>query len=125
MIVFGTFVLLVGLTAWHSWPDLRQKSPTDWILDGAGLWVQGLLIPLLQLTLLQTLYQQLFPAWHHSLSVYPVFAFILSFVVVDYLYYWNHRFSIAAGAGLPTRFTIRLPPWMYWAHRGIRCGVVF
>ena len=92
MIVFGTFVLLVGLTAWHSWPDLRQKSPTDWILDGAGLWVQGLLIPLLQLTLLQTLYQQLFPAWHHSLSVYPVFAFILSFVVVDYLYYWNHRF---------------------------------
>lgn len=91
MVVLGTFILLLGLTAWRYWPELRQKPLTDWMLDSAGLWVQGLLIPLLQLTLLQRLYQQLFPGWHHDLDVHPLLAFTLSFVAVDYLYYWNHR----------------------------------
>ncbi len=103
MIIFFTFVLLTGLTAWHSWPELRQKPLNDWILDTAGLWVQGLLIPLLQLTLLQWLYQQLLPNWHHRLAVAPVVAFILSFVAVDYLYYWNHRLLHS--------------PWGWFAHR--------
>ncbi|NEQ53759.1 MAG: sterol desaturase family protein [Leptolyngbya sp. SIO3F4] len=92
MIIFGTFVLLVSLTAWHSWSAIGQKDLNEWILDSAGLWVQGLLIPLLQLSLLQKLYQQLFPAWHHSLPCHPMLAFAISFVAVDYLYYWNHRF---------------------------------
>lgn len=92
MVVFSAFVLLVSLTACYGWPELRQKSLNDWILDSAGLWVQGLLIPLLQLTLLQTLYQQLLPTWQHRLVLHPILAFALSFVAVDYLYYWNHRF---------------------------------
>lgn len=92
MIIFGTFILLITLTAIHSWGEFKQKKRTDWILDTAGLWVQGLLIPLLQLTLLQTLYQQLIPAWQHSVQLHPILAFVLSFVAVDYLYYWNHRF---------------------------------
>lgn len=91
MIVFGTFVLLVSLTIWHDWPEVQQKPITDWILDSAGLWIQGLLIPLLQLTLLPRLYQQLFSGWHHTVFLHPFLAFLLSFVVVDYLYYWNHR----------------------------------
>lgn len=103
MIVFGTFVLLMGFTIWHSWSELRQKTLTEWILDSAGLWVQGLLIPLLQLTVLQWLYQQLFPVWHHHLSLPPVLAFVLSFVLVDYLYYWNHRFLHS--------------PWGWFAHQ--------
>ncbi|MEA5463639.1 sterol desaturase family protein [Leptothoe sp. PORK10 BA2] len=103
MIIFGTFVLLVSLTAYHSWSELKQKSMADWIIDTAGLWVQGLLIPLWQLTLLQGLYQQLFSGWHHSLVLPPVIAFVLSFVGVDYLYYWNHRLLHS--------------PWGWFAHR--------
>ncbi|MBX2865367.1 MAG: sterol desaturase family protein [Leptolyngbyaceae cyanobacterium MAG.088] len=91
MVVFGTFVLLIGFTAWHSWAELQQKTLNDWLLDTAGLWVQGLVIPLLQLTLLQWLYQQLFSDWGHQLVLSPWLAFLLSFVAVDYLYYWNHR----------------------------------
>ena len=91
MIVFTAFTLLVGLTGWFHWSDLQQKSLTDWFLDSAGLWVQGLIVPLLQLTLLQTLYLQLFPVWHRSLAISPALAFGLSFIAVDYLYYWNHR----------------------------------
>ncbi len=92
MVVFGTFVLLVGLTLWRSWSELVQKPFRDWILDSTGLWIQGLLIPLLQLTLLQWLYQQLFPGWSHCVLLSGGLAFLLSFVAVDYLYYWNHRF---------------------------------
>ena len=103
MFVFSAFVLLVGLTAWYSGSELRQKPFGDWILDSVGLWVQGLLIPLLQLTLLQKLYQQLFPEWHHSLLLHPALAFALSFVAVDYLYYWNHRFLHS--------------PWGWWVHQ--------
>ena len=92
MVVFSAFVLLISLTVWKNGSELRQKPLHDWILDSAGLWIQGLLIPLLQLTLLQTLYQQLFPGWHHKLTLHPLLAFALSFGAVDYLYYWNHRF---------------------------------
>ena len=52
MVVFIVFIALLGLTGWSR---LRQKTIADWLLDGAGLWVQGLVIPLLQLTLLHTL----------------------------------------------------------------------
>lgn len=100
MVVFTAFIALLGLTGWSR---LGQKSLTDWLLDGAGLGVQGLLIPLLQLTLLQTLYQQLFPGYGHGLRLQPILAFTLSFVAVDYLYYWNHRF-------LHSR-------WGWWAHQ--------
>lgn len=92
MIIFGTFVLLFGLTIWQKPATLIQKPLSDWILDSVGLWIQGLLIPVLQLTVLQVLYQQLFPTYHNSVALYPGFEFFLSFVAVDYVYYWNHRF---------------------------------
>ena len=90
--VLIAFTILLGLTGWYSWPDLRQKTRADWLLDSAGLWVQGLLIPLLQLTLLQKFCQWVLPAYHHSLQVSPLLALFFSLVAVDYLYYWNHRF---------------------------------
>lgn len=91
MLVLVAFTVLLALTGWYSWQELKQKSLADWLLDIPGLWVQGILIPLLQLTLLQLLYQQLFPAYRQSLPMHPLLAFGLSFVAVDYLYYWNHR----------------------------------
>ncbi|NEZ55312.1 sterol desaturase family protein [Adonisia turfae] len=103
MIIFGTFILLISLTTWCSWSELTQKTLHDWMLDSAGLWVQGLLIPLVQLTCLQTLYQQLLPHWQQGLALHPLIAFVLSFVAVDYLYYWNHRFLHS--------------PWGWFAHQ--------
>ncbi len=70
---------------------LRQKSRESWILDISGLWVQGLIIPWLQIVVVMRLYGWLMPSAQVSLSLHPGLAFLLSFVAVDYLYYWNHR----------------------------------
>ncbi|MGB3494387.1 MAG: sterol desaturase family protein [Elainellaceae cyanobacterium] len=103
MVVFIAFGLLVGATAFSSpmwrWsgggknrPHLYRSKPLiDWILDGAGLFVQGVLIPILQITVMYHLWALLLPHAQASLNFGVLPAFLLSFVGVDYLYYWNHR----------------------------------
>jgi len=91
--IFLTFILLViatvaspsGLAA------LRQKPWQDWLLDGCGLAMQGLLIPLLQGTLVYWLYGFSLPKFHQCLQIPAIAGFLISFILVDYLYYWNHR----------------------------------
>ena len=105
MLVFGTFVLLLGLTlvgptASKSW---QHRTRWDWALDVSGLWLQGLLIPFLQVSLVAGCLILFLPDWRSRLSLPPGLGFFLSFVVVDYLYYWNHRL-------LHTR-------WFWPAHR--------
>ncbi|MGB3757225.1 MAG: sterol desaturase family protein [Rivularia sp. (in: cyanobacteria)] len=93
MLVFFTFVILLALTVTNSkQPFLwRKKSCEDWLLDGIGLFFQGIAIPFLQITFVFQLYQLLLPHTRASINLYPIAAFSLSFVFVDYLYYWNHR----------------------------------
>lgn len=93
MLVFLAFVLLLTLTVAQEkklalfW----AKTRGDWILDTTGLFFQGILIPILQMTVVFHIYQQLLPEFRSILNLYPLAAFFLSFVFVDYLYYWNHR----------------------------------
>jgi len=93
MAVSIAFAILILMTVFsHSgFQSLRQKKWDDWILDLTGLIVQGILIPFLQLTLVYKLYAYCLPLLKGSLAIDPAIAFLLSFVVVDYLYYWNHR----------------------------------
>ena len=90
--VFAAFVILMMLTATNdrSLTALRSRKFEDWVLDVVGLFFQGILIPILQGTVVYQLYHYLLPS-DRALFVPPVAAFFLSFVVVDYLYYWNHR----------------------------------
>ena len=46
---------------------------------------------MLQITVIYQLYQHLLPSVKTSLNLHPIIAFCISFVFVDYLYYWNHR----------------------------------
>ncbi|RCJ32523.1 sterol desaturase [Nostoc minutum NIES-26] len=93
MIIFITFIGLVGWTFTNQFgrTQLLVKSREDWLIDGIGLMIQGILIPLLQATLVYWLYQHLLPNLQGCLKLSPVLSFLLSFVLVDYLYYWNHR----------------------------------
>jgi sterol desaturase/sphingolipid hydroxylase (fatty acid hydroxylase superfamily) len=93
MLVFFTFVILLALTVTNSKKPFqwRKKSREDWLLDGIGLFFQGIVIPFLQITVVFQLYQLLLPHTRASINLYPITAFLLSFVFVDYLYYWNHR----------------------------------
>lgn len=93
ILIFITFILLLGMTIAHkpSLAKLQRKSRHDWILDGLGLCVQGLLIPALQIAIVYQLYQLLFPHQEGCLHESAIATFLLSFLLVDYLYYWNHR----------------------------------
>lgn len=103
MLVLIAFSVLVGATALsfveqgrspndksHLSP-YKTKSLTDWILDGLGLLVQGVLIPLLQMTMTYHLWALLLPTASGAVYLGVIPAFLLSFAGVDYLYYWNHR----------------------------------
>lgn len=93
MVVFIAFWILMGLTAANHrrLAAIRAKSWEDWVLDVTGLLFQGLIIPILQITVVYQLYSFLLPNHHGCLNLPAVAAFLLSFVFVDYLYYWNHR----------------------------------
>ncbi|HEY9749755.1 MAG TPA: sterol desaturase family protein [Allocoleopsis sp.] len=93
MAIFSAFVtlLLLTITRDRSSHLLWQKDREDWLLDMSGLLIQGVVIPALQLLLVYQLYQWLLPAWKGCLLLPSGLGFLLSFVLVDYLYYWNHR----------------------------------
>lgn len=93
MVVFISFWLLVALTfslgAERSSP--LKRNAEDWALDISGLLVQGLLVPALQVGLVYGLLMKVAPGANGSLEMSWASAFVLNFVAVDYLYYWNHR----------------------------------
>ena len=93
IIIFITFIGLIGWTISHQScrSKLRAKTYQDWLLDGSGLAVQGIFIPLLQATLFSELCRHLTTDYQGHLKLSLIPSFILSFIVVDYLYYWNHR----------------------------------
>ncbi|MEL6321887.1 MAG: sterol desaturase family protein [Cyanobacteria bacterium J06626_14] len=68
-----------------------NKPKEDWLLDGIGLVMQGIVIPALQVTLIYHFWSWLFPSWEYVLHLSGWLQFVISFVCVDYLYYWNHR----------------------------------
>lgn len=95
MLVFMAFIGLVMVTAWRGKAQktlpYQAKPLEDWILDGAGLCVQGMVIPLLQVTVVYQGCAWLLPGWEDQLRVGAIAPFFMSVVGIDYLYYWNHR----------------------------------
>jgi sterol desaturase/sphingolipid hydroxylase (fatty acid hydroxylase superfamily) len=93
MLVFLTFWTLIGITASDRLQRTKfaQKSRFDWIIDCIGLLIQGFAIPIIQIVCLNRFYTYLFPQAAGCVTINPILAFGLSFVGVDYLYYWNHR----------------------------------
>src|SRR5262245_51280036 len=93
MIVFLSFLLLAALT--FSLQERRSqalhRSWADWFLDSSGLLIQGLVIPALQGILLSGLLSRLAPGARGILNLSAGSGLLLNFVLIDYLYYWNHR----------------------------------
>jgi sterol desaturase/sphingolipid hydroxylase (fatty acid hydroxylase superfamily) len=80
--------LLLSPQARH---QLRHKTRFEWLLDSSNLLIQGFLIPFLRLAVLMVLLKQFWPQGQGLLSLPNWLGFVLCFVGVDYLYYWNHR----------------------------------
>lgn len=93
VLVFAAFwsLFLAGLRTPEARATLRRKGRTAWLLDGTGLLVQGFLVPILEVALVMRVLSLVAPTWRSSITVHPALAFLLNFVLVDYVYYWNHR----------------------------------
>lgn len=96
MFALPVFFTFTALSAWTLLSRAERsktlsRSRSDWILDFTGLLFQGLLIPLLQLSWVGALGSWAAPQLKGSLHLSAFFSFLLCFVGVDYLYYWNHR----------------------------------
>ena len=93
VLIPGTFILLCLLTfiKVENREKLFCKTFHAWTLDLSGLLIQGTFIPFLQVTLIAGLARFLFPSWSGQIEMQAIFAFLLNFVGIDYLYYWNHR----------------------------------
>lgn len=93
MIVLISFVLLALLTLAVS--ESRRvafnRSSSDWALDWSGLIVQGIVVPALQATAVYGFLSLVIPQMKGALDIPAPAAFLLNFIAIDYLYYWNHR----------------------------------
>jgi sterol desaturase/sphingolipid hydroxylase (fatty acid hydroxylase superfamily) len=86
------FILLIMATFLMGKQEVFFLKKLDsWILDLLGLSVQGTLIPIFQVLILSKLYGIIWPAGEGVWELNSFASFLLNFVFVDYLYYWNHR----------------------------------
>ena len=92
IIIFMTFsaLTLMSLLIDENRTRVLSRTPAEWLYDGVGLIIQGVMIPALPFLLLPLL-RMILPNLNGSLTFPGWIQFLFSFVVVDYLYYWNHR----------------------------------
>ena len=87
-----TFAVL--LAAEFFAPRKSSSSPHrfwDWIIHLSGFLIQGAVIPLFGYVIASSLLPLTFPSGAGVISIGWWGAFLLNFVLVDFLYYWQHR----------------------------------
>ncbi len=93
VLLFLTFssITLTGLLREDGRRAFKERTGDDWLLDLFGLFVQGIVIPAVPF-LVSPLLASAFPSVHEVIELSALPQFLLSFVLVDYAYYWNHRY---------------------------------
>lgn len=67
-----------------------ERTPAEWTMDLSGLFVQSVVVPAAAMLIAGFLRGKL-QAFAGVLHISGASSFMLNFVAVDYLYYWNHR----------------------------------
>jgi sterol desaturase/sphingolipid hydroxylase (fatty acid hydroxylase superfamily) len=87
----ATFLVLLA----GEWLAPRRPQPRhgcwDWIIHLSGFLIQGALIPLLGYLIATRILPVWLPRGFGVLNIGWWGAFLLNFVFVDFLYYWQHR----------------------------------
>lgn len=92
VILFAFWLLLIATVCLpQGWQRLVNKPLSDWLLDLCGLTIQGILIPSLQVGLLYQGLHRLLPQLANCVDLPSAVEFLICFVLIDYAYYWNHR----------------------------------
>lgn len=69
----------------------QRFSPGDWLMNLAGFGMQGLVIPFAGYWLATSVFPEWLPNLHGILHLGFGGAFLLNFIGIDFLYYWQHR----------------------------------
>ena len=93
LVVLCAFYGLLGasLLSTHKRAYILDRNLKAWFIDIVSLLMQGVVVPLVSTLVLVSSLQTIWPNAAGSLALHPILGFCLSFIAVDYLYYWNHR----------------------------------
>ncbi len=93
ILILLTFWLILGYTVANAERRTRlfSRSLGQWAVDLFGLTMHGTVVPLFQSFVLVVLFSKACPTLGGIWDIPAPLAFLLSFVLVDYAYYWNHR----------------------------------
>ncbi len=80
-----------------------RHTAWDWVLNLSGIFCQGTIIPLAGLAISTRILPALWPEGRGILPLGYWGAFLFNFVIVDFLYYWQHRWFHQA-------------PWLWRLH---------
>jgi len=69
----------------------QKLSPGDWLISLSGFWMQGVVIPVVGFSFSSFVLSSWLPGWKGFFSLGFTGAFLLNVIVVDFLYYWQHR----------------------------------
>ena len=88
---FFWIILLISIFVKKEIGLYRKKSLSNWLLDILGMFTQGLIIPLFQIYIFYEIMSIYIPDLKNSIYINPYLLFLINFIVIDYIYYWNHR----------------------------------
>ena len=92
LLPLSVFVLLAALERLpQPNPAESYQSYADHLLNIAGLAIQGTVIPLMGYLIATHVLADRWPGYAGILEIGWLGAFLLNFVAVDFLYYWQHR----------------------------------
>jgi sterol desaturase/sphingolipid hydroxylase (fatty acid hydroxylase superfamily) len=97
-------VLFLGETFLPSTTAKFSYHRSDWLLNLTGFFMQGLIVPWCSYLLATELFPLLWPSGKGILALNWWSAFLLNFIVVDFIYYWQH-------------FLFHHNPWLWQWHR--------
>lgn len=86
------FLLLqVGELCWPGHQSAKPYKAADWALNILGLFIQGVLIPIAGILLAKWIFPSIPFLVKGTIPLSWWGSFLLNFVVIDFLYYWQHR----------------------------------
>ncbi|MEZ5303971.1 MAG: sterol desaturase family protein [Verrucomicrobiales bacterium] len=85
------FLLLLGGEAWLGRRQPNRHGPWDWAIHLSGFAFQGAVIPACGYLLASRALPAALPDFANVVPLGWVGAFLLNFVFVDFLFYWQHR----------------------------------
>ena len=91
LFVLATFWILTFWTVRKYNERALKRDRTQWFIDILGLLQQGFLFPLIQTYFLFYLFNLYIPSAKGVIYLHWSLSFLIQFIIIDYLYYWNHR----------------------------------